>query len=99
MTMITACDDSGHRAVLKFQRWCVAREARPLFEPLDQPEQTIMTGTTAKAHLYDRLLESLRGCEDLNVYRHNLMKWVMSMPDLEVREHLEYLELNHQASF
>ena len=57
-----------------------------------------MTGTTAKAHLYERLMEPLRGCKDLNVYRHNLMKWVMSMPDLEVREHLEYLELNHQAS-
>ena len=76
----------------------MAREGCPLFEPLDQPERTIMTGTTAKARLYDRLMEPLRGCKDLNVYRHNLMKWVMSMPDLEVREHLEYLELNHQGS-
>ena len=98
MTKITACDDSGHRGVLRFQRWCVAQEGGPFFEPLDQLERIIMTGTTAKAHLYDRLMEPLRGCTDLNIYRHNLMKWVMSMPDLEVREHLEYLELNHQGS-
>ncbi len=51
-----------------------------------------MTGTTAKAHLYDRLMEPLRGCRRLNVYRHSLMKRVMSMPDLEARERLDHLE-------
>ena len=51
-----------------------------------------MTGTTAKAHLYDRLMEPLRGCRGLNVYRHSLMKRVMAMPDLEVRERLDRLE-------
>ena len=50
-----------------------------------------MTGTTAKAHLYDRLMEPLRGCRGLNGYRHSLMKRVMAMPDLEVRERLESL--------
>ena len=56
-----------------------------------------MTGTTAKAHLYDRLMEPLRGCKGLNIYRQNLMQRVMSMPDLEVRERLEHLEQLYQA--
>ncbi len=47
-----------------------------------------MTGTTAKAHLYDLLMEPLKGCKGLNIYRHDLMQRVMSMPDLEVRERL-----------
>ena len=51
-----------------------------------------MTGTTAKANLYDRLMEPLRDCRGLNVYRHSLMKRVMAMPDLEVRERLDHLE-------
>ena len=51
-----------------------------------------MTGTTAKAHLYDRLMGPLRGCRGLSVYRHSLMKRVMAMPDLEVRERLDHLE-------
>ena len=56
-----------------------------------------MTGTTAKAHLYDRLMEPLRGCRGLNVYRHSLMKRVMAMPDLEVRERLDHMEQLRQA--
>lgn len=55
-----------------------------------------MTGTTAKAHLYDRLIEPLRGCRGLNVYRYSLMKRVMAMPDLEVRERLDHLEQLHE---
>ena len=51
-----------------------------------------MTGTTAKAHLYDLLMEPLRGCRGTNLYQHILMKRVMSMPDLEVRERLEQLQ-------
>ena len=47
-----------------------------------------MTGTTAKAHLYERLMEPLRDCRGLNVYRHSLMKRVMAMPGLEVRKRL-----------
>ena len=57
-----------------------------------------MTGTTAKAHLYDRLMEPLRGCRGLNVYRHSLMKRVMAMPDLEVRERLDRLEQLQKAT-
>lgn len=56
-----------------------------------------MTGTTAKAHLYDRLMEPLRGCRGLNAYRHSLMKRVMAMPDLEVRERLDHMEQLRQA--
>ena len=56
-----------------------------------------MTGTTAKAHLYDRLTEPLRGCRGLNVYRQSLMKRVMAMPDLEVRERLDHMEQLRQA--
>ena len=51
-----------------------------------------MTGTTAKAHLYDQVIEPLRGYRGLNVYRHILMKLVMAMPDLEVRERLDHLK-------
>ena len=51
-----------------------------------------MTETTAEAHLYDRLMEPLRVCRGLSVYRHSLMKRVMAMPDLEVRERLDHLE-------
>ena len=55
-----------------------------------------MTGTTAKAHLYERLIEPLKGCKGLNIYRYDLMHRVMSMPDLEVRERLEHLnQLDH----
>jgi len=56
-----------------------------------------MTGTTAKARLYDRLMEPLRGCRGLNVYRHSLMQRVMAMPDQEVRERLDQLEQLRQA--
>ena len=51
-----------------------------------------MSGTTVKAHLYDRLMEPLRGCRGLNIHRHTLMKRVMAMPDLKVREWLDHLE-------
>ena len=56
-----------------------------------------MTGTTAKAHLYDLLMEPLKGCKGLNLYRHDLMQRVISMPDLEVRERLDHLRrTNHK---
>ena len=58
-----------------------------------------MTGTTAKAHLYDLLMEPLKGCKDLNIYRHDLMQRVMSMPDLEVRECLEHLRRLDQTNY
>ena len=41
-----------------------------------------MTGTTAEAYLYDCLMEPLRGCKSLNVYRYTLMKRVLAMSDL-----------------
>ena len=50
-----------------------------------------MTGTTSKALRYDLLMEPLKGCKGLNIYRHGLMQRVMSMHDLEVRERLEHL--------
>lgn len=57
-----------------------------------------MTGTTAKAYLYECLIEPLRGCKGLNIYRHDLMHRVMSMTDLEVRECLEHLnQLEHKS--
>ena len=58
-----------------------------------------MTGTTAKAHLYDLLMEPLKGCKGLNIYRHDLMQRVMSMPDLEVRERLEHLRRLDQTNY
>ena len=54
-----------------------------------------MTGTTAKAHLYELLMEPLRDCDGLNFYRHILMKRVIAMPDLEVRETLKRLQAVH----
>ena len=57
-----------------------------------------MTGTTATALLYELLLELLRGCKGLTLYRHNLMRRVMAMPDLEVRELLEHMEQLHHVS-
>ena len=58
-----------------------------------------MTGTTAKAHLYDLLMEPLKGCKGLNIYRHDLMQRVISMPDLEVRERLEHLRRLDQTKY
>ena len=58
-----------------------------------------MTGTTAKTHLYDLLMEPLKGCKGLNIYRHDLMQRVMSMPDLEVRERLEHLRRLDQTNY
>ena len=51
-----------------------------------------MSGTTAKAHLLELLLEPLKGCTGLYNYRHELMKKIMAMPDLKVREYLDYHE-------
>jgi len=58
-----------------------------------------MTGTTAKAHLYDLLMEPLKDCKGLNIYRHDLMQRVMSMPDLEVRKRLEHLRRLDQTNY
>ena len=54
-----------------------------------------MTGTTAKAHLIDLLLDPLRGCSGLYTYRQELMRKVMKMPALEVKERLERLHKIH----
>ena len=51
-----------------------------------------MTGTTAKAHLIDLLLDPLRGCAGLYTYRQQLVRKVMRMPVIEVKERLEYLQ-------
>lgn len=65
---------------------------------MKQGEQT-MTGTTAKAHLVDLLLEPLRGCTGLYTYRQELIQQVMRMPALEVKERLDYLQRsNHPSS-
>ena len=50
-----------------------------------------MTGTTAKAHLIDLLLDPLRGCSGLYTYRQQLIKKIMKMPAVEVKERLEHL--------
>ena len=51
----------------------------------------IMTGTTAKAQLVDLLLDPLRGCAGLYNYRQQLVRRVMKMLTLEVRDRLDYL--------
>ena len=57
-----------------------------------------MTGTTAKAHLVDLLLEPLRGCTGLYTYRQELIQQVMRMPALEVKERLEHLQRSKNPS-
>ena len=54
-----------------------------------------MSGTTAKAQLLDLLLEPIKGCKGLYNYRQELMHKVMSMSDLTVKEHLDYLKRSH----
>ena len=54
-----------------------------------------MTNTTAKAQLLDLLIEPPKGCKGLYAHRQNLMQVVMHMPDLEVRDHLNWLKANH----
>ncbi|WP_156486743.1 MULTISPECIES: hypothetical protein [unclassified Synechococcus] len=49
-----------------------------------------MTGTSAKAHLLELLLEPLKGCKGLYNYKQDLMKKIMQMSDLQVREYLDY---------
>ena len=51
-----------------------------------------MSGTSAKAHLLELLLEPLKGCKGLYSYRQDLMKEIMQMPGLQVREYLDYHE-------
>ena len=58
-------------------------------------QRTTMTGTTAKAHLLDLLLEPLRGCAGLYTYRQELMNEVLKMPVLEVQERLDHLQRIH----
>ena len=57
-----------------------------------------MTGTTAKAHLVDLLLEPLRGCTGLYTYRQELIQQVMRMPALEVKERLDHLQRSNHVS-
>ena len=45
-----------------------------------------MTGTTAKTHLLDVLLEPLRGGAGFYNYRQELMNEVLKMPVLEVQD-------------
>ena len=54
-----------------------------------------MTNTTAKAQLLDLLIAPLKGCKGLYAHRQNLMRRVMRMPDLEVRDHLDRLKPSH----
>ena len=60
-----------------------------------QYQKINMTGTTAKAHLLDLLLEPLRGCSGLGTYRQELMNQVLKMPVLEVQDRLEYPQRIH----
>ena len=54
-----------------------------------------MIGTTAKAHLFDLLLEPLRGCAGLYTYRQELMNEVLKMLVLKVHDRLDHLERIH----
>ncbi len=56
-----------------------------------------MTGTTAKAQLVEMLLEPLKGCKGLYNYRQDLMKKVMDMPDVQVREYLDFHKRIHRS--
>ena len=51
-----------------------------------------ISGTTAKAHLLERLLEPLNGSSGLYNYKQDLMKKILAMPDLKVKEYLDYHE-------
>ena len=50
------------------------------------------SGTTAKVLLLELLLEPLTGCKGLYNYKQDLMKKISAMPDLKVREYLDYHE-------
>ena len=54
-----------------------------------------MTGTTAKAHRVDLLLEPLRGCAGLYTYRQELTNEFFKMPVLEVQDRLDHLQRIH----
>ncbi|QNI74361.1 hypothetical protein SynNOUM97013_02310 [Synechococcus sp. NOUM97013] len=43
------------------------------------------------------LLEPLKGCKGLYNYRQDLIKKVMAMPDLQVREYLDYQQRIHHS--
>ena len=62
-----------------------------------QPTTSLMTGTTAKAQLVEMLLEPPKGCKGLYNYRQDLIKKVMAMPDLQVREYLDYQQRIHHS--
>ena len=70
-----------------------------LFEFLITMKETALIGTRAKAHLYARLMELLRGCKGLNIYRLSLMNRVIAMSDLGFRSPLNDLEKLKQPSF
>ena len=53
----------------------------------------LMSGTSAKVHLLELLLEPLKGCKGLYGYKQDLMKQVMDMPDLKMRDYLDYHKL------
>ena len=54
-----------------------------------------MTNTTAKAQLFDLLIEPLKGCKGLYLHRQNLMQRVIRMPDQDMRDHLDRLKAGH----
>jgi len=70
-----------------------------LFEFLITMKEIPLIGTTANAHLYARLMELLRACKGLNVYRHSLMNRVIAMSDLGFGSPLNDLEKLQQPSF
>lgn len=49
-----------------------------------------LSGTSAKAILLEHLIEPLKGCSGLYRYKQDLMRAIMAMPDLQVRECLDY---------
>ena len=70
-----------------------------ILEALNNKERHQNDRNHRKTHLYDLLMEPLKGCKGLNIYRHDLMQRVMSMPDLEVRERLEHLRRLDQTNY
>jgi|TARA_B100000073_G_scaffold324736_1_gene307911 hypothetical protein len=50
----------------------------------------LMSGTSAKVHLLELLLEQMKGCKGLYGYKQDLMEQVMDMPDLKMRDYLDY---------
>ena len=49
----------------------------------------VMTKASAKSHVFELLLEPLKGCKRLYNFKQDLMRKIMQMSGLQVREYLD----------